>query len=154
MTWLASSPPPGVQPDNVEAQIQVLQVRVCSYLWECYIVSCCNGSILKPQRRVVTTTIQLTFFCALPSSIFLPSSSCSLPFFSPPRFSLVSLPVFPPQSVESGVCSHITPPWILLERNSFIPVAQWILLKSKRTSKTWMTSVLFVLKIPYKTWAN
>ena len=31
-TWLASSPPPGVQPDNVEAQIQELQVRVCCYL--------------------------------------------------------------------------------------------------------------------------
>ena len=34
MTRLASSPPPGVQPDNVEAQIQELEVRDCCDLCE------------------------------------------------------------------------------------------------------------------------
>ena len=58
MTQLAGSPPPGMQPDNVEAQIQELEVRDCCDLWECcvwvnVIVTCCNG---KPHTQPARCT--------------------------------------------------------------------------------------------------
>ena len=42
MRRVASSPPPGVQPDNVEAQIQELEVRVLWVCVACDLFQCCE----------------------------------------------------------------------------------------------------------------
>ena len=94
---------------------------------ECCIVSCCNGSLLKPQRRVVITTVQPTFFCAFPSSLSLLSSSCSLPFLSPSHFS----------SPECGVKCLLPHPEGCHAGEEHINTSS----TSKKTSKTWMSSV-------------
>ena len=61
MTQLAGSPPPGVQPDNVEAPIQELEVRDCCDLWECcvrvnVIVTCdCTIYVSLPLAKLLYT---------------------------------------------------------------------------------------------------
>jgi len=142
VTRLAGSPPPGVQPDNVEAQIQELQV---------------NKSLLHVIMRVLHCVLLQWFIAEAIEKNY--NYNCSTSYFSvlfchpflppppPPVFSHFSpLPIFFLSRVWSQVSSTTPwalPPWILLEKNSLTPVAQRILLKSKRTSKTWMTCTLF-----------
>ena len=133
----------------MEAQLQEFGVRVCCDLWVLYCVLLQWFITWKPQRRVLLYNYNTsTCFClCFSSSISLPSSSCSLPFLSPPHFFLLYSTFFCLSRVWTEV-STPTPrglsPWILLERSS--SVAQTIPLRSKRTLKDLNNKCVLVWK--------